>query len=279
MRRGNISSVADAIPFDPNSPNFAPGVEGQHFRWNESTKLFEPSDLVDLHRFAALPDSTIISANGTLSLTVDSNLAQVLSGSGSNYSIVLPNATTLKIGWKFEIYNLTSNTITLKYNNGSTLFVIAQQTICYIYLYANGSSNGQWTGYQVLASSVASGIINYNLVTNTAYSTSTRFPSFSTITGFTLTPQAGTYACWYNSSVFYTTTPKIHYWAFYKNGTQIADSLRSQDTAHADQNMSDSTMTITTFDGTETIDVRVSCANTGTLTVNQRSMLLIRIGT
>jgi uncharacterized protein (DUF2342 family) len=142
----------------------------------------------------------------------------------------------------------------------------------------NGTAAGTWVFWQVLTSSIASGIINYNITSSTAFSSTNRTNPYQLITGFQVTPQAGTYACWYNASVYYTTTPKAHFWAFYKAGTILTDTARQQDTAHSNQTMLDSTMSVTSFNGSQTMDVRVKCADTGTLTVNARTMILIRIG-
>jgi hypothetical protein len=136
-----------------------------------------------------------------------------------------------------------------------------------------------WVFFQVLASSVASGIINYSINSNVAFSTSVRNPSYDAIPGFSVTPQAGTYLCTYNASVFYTTTPKSHFFGFFKNGVLDSNTARSQDTAHSNQIMIDSTTGIISCSGSDVISVKVGCDNTGTITVNQRSMSLIRLGT
>lgn len=225
-----------------------------------------------------VPTITATTLNGTLTLTVASTKFQVLTGTAAGYSVVLPNATTLLNGWKYEISNTTNQTVAIKTNGGALLFTLDRVSTGYISLINNGTAAGTWVFWQVLTSSIASGIINYTVTSSTAFSSTNRVDPYQLITGFQVTPQAGTYACWYNASVFYTTTPKAHFWAFHKAGTIITDTMRQQDTAHSDQTMIDSTMSVTSFNGSETMDVRVKCANTGTLTVNARTMILIRIG-
>lgn len=225
-----------------------------------------------------IPTFTATSLNGTLTLTVASTKFQVLTGSAEGYSVVLPNATTLLNGWKYEISNTTNQTMVINKNGGTLLFTLDRVSTAYIALIDNGTAAGTWVFWQVLTSSIASGIINYRVVSSTPFSSTNRVDPYQLITDFQVTPQAGTYGCWYNATVFYTTTPKAHYWAFFKAGVIIAASDRQQDTAHSNQTMVDSTMSVTSFDGSETMDVRVKCANTGTLTVNARTMILIRIG-
>jgi hypothetical protein len=128
-----------------------------------------------------------------------------------------------------------------------------------------------------IASAIASGILNYNLTANTAFTTSST--TFVLITGFTLTPASGTYAIIYNSSILYTTTPRFHRWSIFRAGVELTDSRREQLTSRANQNMVDSTIAIATFNGSQTCDVRVLCDTSGgSLTVNARSILLIRLG-
>jgi hypothetical protein len=225
-----------------------------------------------------VPTSTVTTLNGTLTLAVASTKFQVLTGVATGYSVVLPNATTLLNGWKYEISNTTSQVVNIKSNGGALLFVLDRVSTAYIALIDNGSSAGTWVYWQVISSSIATGIINYTVVSSTPFPSSKRVDPYELITGFQTTPMAGTYGCWYNASVYYTTTPKAHYWAFYKAGAIISDSARQQDTAHSNQNMVDSTMCVTSFTGSETMDVRVKCADTGALTVNSRTMVLIRLG-
>jgi hypothetical protein len=225
-----------------------------------------------------VPTSTATTLNGTLTLTITSSKFQVLTGTATGYSVVLPDATTLLNGWKYELANTSNQVVLVKTNDGATLFTLDRISTAYVALINNGTAAGTWVFWQVLTSSIASGIINYTVVSSTAFASTNRTDPYQLITGFQVTPQAGTYGCWYNATVFYTTTPKAHYWAFFKAGVKIAESDRQQDTAHSDQTMVDSTMSVTSFNGSETMDVRVKCANTGTLTVNSRTMILIRIG-
>lgn len=223
-----------------------------------------------------LPVSTVTSLNGTLSLSVNSVCLNFLTGTAAGYSVQLPNATTLLSGRCFIIVNTTSQIVNIKDGSGVTLFQLSQNSIGYLYLQLNTNAAGAWTYYQVLASSTASGIINYNLTSTTPFSTTSTTDVL--ITAFTLTPQAGTYAVWYNASVLHTTTPIPHYWSLYKAGVKVTDSERQQDTAHSNQVMVDTTMAIINVNGSQAIDVRVRRGTTGTLTVNARSLLLIRLG-
>jgi hypothetical protein len=235
-------------------------------------------DLLTTACRVATPTSTATTLNGTLTLTAASTSLQIITGTATGFSIVLPAATSLANGWKYEFSNTTSQLVTVKTNGGATLFTLDRISTAYITLRDNSTAAGTWIFWQVLTSSIASGIINYNTVSATAFTSTNRTDPYELITGFQLTPQAGTYACWYNASVYYTTTPKAHFWAFHRAGTIVSDSMRQQDTAHSNQTMMDGTMTILSFDGSQTLDVRVKCDNTGALTVNARSLIAIRIG-
>jgi len=219
--------------------------------------------------------ATQATAAGTLTLTVASNMAQYFTGATAGQIVQLPNATTLAVGQRYELFNQSSNTVQVKDGSGADLFVLSQSSIAYITLQTNGTAAGGWIAWQVFVSSQASGILNYQIISSTAFSTGST--SDVLITGFTLTPTAGTYAVWFNGSSYLTTTPKTHWWSIYRGGTKIADSERAQDTAHSNQTMMDSTQTVAAFNGTQACDVRVRTTN-GTLTMNNRSLLLIRMG-
>ena len=86
--------------------------------------------------------STVTTNNGSLTLTVSSNFVQVITGSATGYSVVLPDATTLTNGWKYEIYNNSSQTITLKDKTGTSLGTISQTSVGYIILESNSTTAG-----------------------------------------------------------------------------------------------------------------------------------------
>lgn len=241
-----------------------------------------PIDFLNVEQVAIVkalvrsPTVTATTAGGTLTMLAPAN-TQLLTGTAAGFSVALPSALTLNTVVDLPIFNLSSQNVNIKDFGGNIIFTVSQSSICFAYLVDNSTANGQWVFWQSLINE-ATGIKNYNLTSTTPFTTSSRNPAFAIITGFTLTPVAGTYICLYNASVFYTTTPKFHRWAFYESGVQVADSLRQQDTAHSNQTMMDTTQAIIQVSGADTIDVRVACDNTGSLTVNARTMVLIRLG-
>lgn len=220
--------------------------------------------------------TTQATANSTLTLTVASNMAQYFTGNTIGQVLKMPNATTLEIGHRFEVYNQSAQSIAVQDNAGAALITLPPASICNLILQLQPDAAGTWINWSISASTIAGGVVNYNVVAATAFTTSSQ--TDVVITGFTTTPASGTYAIWYNASVFYTTTPKAHFWSIYKAGVGVTDSARQQDTAHSNQTMVDTTMTIVQVSGAENIDVRVRCSNTGALTVNARSLLLSRLG-
>lgn len=230
--------------------------------------------LVKVHRLLMYPDEFVV-ANSTLTLTVTEHAHLRFTGTTAGQIVRLPVATTLIKGWRYEFSNSSNKTIQVKDGAGVDLFVLDANSKAFLELADATTAAGTWFFWQVLANSVASGVINYNIVSSTAFNTTSVTDVL--ITGFQFTPQAGTYACYYNGASYLTTTPKAHWWSFYRGGTKITDSERTQDTAHSNQNMVDTTMTVAYFNGTQTLDVRTRTSN-GTLTINSRTMLLIRLG-
>jgi len=258
------SPVARSVPFDNSGTSF--------YSENCQDGFLETRQLVTYD-----PEFITTSLNGTSNLLFTNKTLQIVTGTATGHSVVLPNATTLFNGRKYEIANQSSQPINIKTFGGTSLFFLNPASVAIMTLQDNTTSAGTWIS--LVVSTIATGIQSYNIISSTAFTTSVRYTAFDLITGFSLTPLSGTYGCWFSCSSYYTTTPKKHYWAFYRAGVQIADSLRSQDTAHSNQTMMDTTQSIISLNGSQTLDVRVSCDNTGSLTVNQRSMLLIRLGT
>lgn len=223
-----------------------------------------------------LSTSTPLSTGGSLLLTSLSNCLQYLTGSGTGFTVHMPAANTIEPGRHFIIANTTSNVVWIKDGAGNTLFQLSQNSLAFMYLQTDTTAAGYWVFFQILASSTASGIINYNLTSDTPFSTSstTDVP----ITMFSLTPQAGSYAIWYNSDDTNTQNNSAIHATLYKNGTRVADSERSTQSVASNFEFQVSTMSIVQVNGTDAIDVRVRTSQ-GTLTVGGRSLLLIRLGT
>lgn len=137
-----------------------------------------------------------------------------------------------------------------------------------------GATNVQ-SAIDVLKNQVAGGIVNYNVVSSTTFNTTST--TDVVITGMTVTPVAGTYGIWFNAAVVMSSSPVIQSWTIYSSGAAVVDSVRSQQSSRSAQPLFCATMSIVQVNGSQAIDVRVNTAG-GTLTVNQRSLLLTRLG-
>lgn len=238
------------------------------------THTSNPFKLLQYTRVAPL-STTSVQAASTLTLTSASTSDQFFTGANAAYIVKLPDATTLPICQKYAFYNTGSVPIDVQDGSGAALFVLGQSSVGYLTLQTNSTAAGGWVVWQAYASAMATGILSYNIISSTTFTTAS--VTDVVMTGFTVTPQSGTYFVSYTGSASLTTTPKTHWWSIYRAGTQIADSERSQDTAHSAQTMSDATQTVASFDGTQSCDVRVRTQN-GSLAVGNRSMVLIRLG-
>lgn len=91
-------------------------------------------------------------AGGTTTLTNTSKQVQVFTGT-LGQTIVLPSATTMSVGQKFEFYNESTTSLTLQFNGGASFTDaagvshggIAANTSILIKLQTNGTSAGTWT--------------------------------------------------------------------------------------------------------------------------------------
>lgn len=88
--------------------------------------------------------SVLATSASTLTLTAASRLLYIFTGTVSGQNFKLPNATTLNIGWRYEIWNTSNQTITIKNTAGTAIFALAASQKTWIALQDNSSSNGTW---------------------------------------------------------------------------------------------------------------------------------------
>lgn len=68
----------------------------------------------------------------------------IIQGSATGCSFVLPNATTCFVGLLFKFINISSQPVTIKYNDSSTLIVLPHKNELTIQCSAIGTTNGTW---------------------------------------------------------------------------------------------------------------------------------------
>ena len=232
-------------------------------------------------RHLVLPSTPVATTlNGTLTLTDTSDSTVYLTGTATGFSVVLPAANLILQGHIFTIYNTSSQNVLVKTNGGATLFTLAQTSIGTLYLLANPTAVGLWSAWQNINDpNVASGILNYKITASTPFGITGGTGAYSIITGFTLTPVAGTYAIWYNAAATSDTNNSRFGCQIFKGGTGIADSIRVFKGQTSSFTTIQSTMTTSQFNGAQACDVRLNSLDSGGINVTDRTLLMIRMGT
>lgn len=220
------------------------------------------------------PTFVTVSANGTLTLTNASASVYFLTGTAIGFSVVMPNATTLSVGTNFEIYNRSSNSITVKYSDGTTLGILAPEAVSSLILQDNSTAKGVFSPFTVEIAQAA-GIANYSASATTAFSTTS--PTYTPITGFIVTPAPGTYAIFFNASCQATLNNSNVSVALYRAGSILADSERVTQSVSSNFVFQTSTLGVAQFDGTQTLEIYAKTTG-GTLTVNSRTGVALRLG-
>jgi predicted secreted protein len=107
------------------------------FRLNRLVKDFgtPASSLV-----ASVQDTT----NAIKTLTLTSNTDQIFTGTTAGQIVRLPNATTLLLGHKFEIWNLSNKSITVENSGGNNLTTLNANGRTTCILVNNSTTNGVW---------------------------------------------------------------------------------------------------------------------------------------
>jgi hypothetical protein len=87
--------------------------------------------------------TSVVSAAGTTTLTVNSAARQELTGA-TTQSYVLPDATTLSVGQTFVFINKSTGLATIKYNDTTTLITAALNTYTIAICTSISTTNGTW---------------------------------------------------------------------------------------------------------------------------------------
>lgn len=266
-----LIQVAASIPFDSTQDAFnstdvqtALGEIRQHPVWDQ--------------------DITTTATNATLSLNTASKGYQLINGSATGYSIQMPSALTIFIGQEYMIVNIGSQTITIKDSSGAAIFTLSQTSIGFLFLQAQGSAAGTWIYWQTFIGT-STGVVNYNITSTTPFTTTST--SDTIIPGMNITPQAGTYAIWYSSANTGSSSGQQLNCTVYKGAVAVSDSSRASTSTSNAHVFFIGTQTIVQFDGVSACAIYVNTNTTGvvppsignSITINQRSLLMIRLGT
>jgi hypothetical protein len=99
---------------------------------------------VPRHSSLLATGSVLATTNSTLTLTASSRLVYIFTGTTAGQIVRLPNATTLNIVHRYEIWNTSTQTVTVQNNAGTNLFSMAAAQKTWITLQDNSTANGIW---------------------------------------------------------------------------------------------------------------------------------------
>jgi hypothetical protein len=92
----------------------------------------------------SLTASTQATVAGTKTLVQTSNTDQIFTGTTAGQIVVLPVATTLNIGHKFEVWNFSSQTISIQDAGSNVQTILNANSRTTVLLRDNSTSNGVW---------------------------------------------------------------------------------------------------------------------------------------
>lgn len=82
--------------------------------------------------------------SGTLSLTASSEMVVIFTGTTSGQIVKLPDATTIQEGHRYEIFNKSSNVITIQDGAGAGIFNLSSGSSVLFVLQVPGTIAGVW---------------------------------------------------------------------------------------------------------------------------------------
>lgn len=258
MSKIKMSPVAQQIPFDILNKSFSKDNLQEAVEELRANTVFVP------RYFTTILNTTEL---------LDGHTLNFVTGTATGYILRLPDATTLFNGQNYIIANNSTATVSVVNFGNISEFELLADSIAVLYLRSNSTSTGIWEGFVV--SGFATGILSYRLVSSTNFVTSSAADTL--ITGFSVTPVSGEYACWYSSDITITTNNRFAQCIFYRNGLAVETTRRTNQGTSSNFRANQQTLGVISVNGTQPIDVRVNISG-GNLTVGQRTFLLIRLG-
>ena len=126
-----------------------------------------------------------------------------------------------------------------------------------------------------ITNTVATGLLSYVLTSDITFSTDSA--SDVLITGFTVTPDSGRYAVYYSSDIVISQNNRIAQNVIYVDGAAVSNTRRRVQGISANFAANQQTVGQVIVSGSQVVDVRVN-VSAGALDVNQRSLVLLRLG-
>ena len=109
-------------------------------------------------------------------------------------------------------------------------------------------------------------------------STTESSATFQVISGMTITPGAGSYLVWFSGSWENDSNNRVIFLAIFENGVEVAQSEVRLDIRNADVPMPVSTHALITGLGdSQDIDIRWSADGTGTRTMHERTLTILKV--
>ena len=88
--------------------------------------------------------SVLGTSNSTLTLTATSRLVNIFTGSTAGQIVKLPDARTLDINTRYDIWNTSTTSITVQNNSGTAIFLVAAAQKTWIVLQSIDTQAGTW---------------------------------------------------------------------------------------------------------------------------------------
>jgi hypothetical protein len=142
-----------------------------------------------------------------------------------------------------------------------------------VFLEDKTTTNGFWL--LQTSSTTATGIQSFVVTSDTPFVTSNSLDDL--ITGFTVMPLSGRYAVWYSADIVISNNNRAAENVVYVDGVAIENTRRLTQGVGSNYEAAQNSVGEISVNGSQAVDVRVN-VDAGSLTVNQRSLVLIRLG-
>lgn len=261
MPKVKLSPTASSIPFDDLGNTYKPGINSVN------------DALVEVRNTRVSKVDTVTTSATTKVLTIDDTTFHEVTGSTTGFSYKLPAGTSLSNGREYEIFNNSTVPIDIKNGSDAVLFTLVAGDFVRLILVDNTTTAGQWI--QIVSSATATGVVSYSVGSGTQFSTNNF--SDTLITGMTVTPVSGRYQCLYSADITIISNNKESEIVFFKGSSAVTTTRRTAQGVGSNSKQTHTMISEISVNGSEAISARVNVSG-GSVEVNQRRMILIRLG-
>lgn len=258
---------------------------------NIGINTLSPASALDINGNTYLEDGLFLGGTGTLPADF---IIELDNASGKDGMLISSGGNAGDIGLRIEDQDGSFNIMDIEVGTGYTVFgetyswTLSNRGVVYGIDSQDGPGNDgdfntqsgvyRQAGVEISPYNIGGGIVSSELTGTSTVSTISS--SYTTITGMTSTPEAGTYMVSFSASGVGSTDDQEMQVSLYKNGSKVSQTENDygfdSNSGNSGSRFSIYTQALVTLNGSQAIEARYK-TNTGTFEIYERSMILVKV--